>query len=235
MNKNRVDTYMEDNPFEQLSDVFFNLLAEDISTLTLKPGAKLNISKISEELEVSRTPVREAAMKLFEAGYIEKILDKPGYYVADMSIADIKKIYLIRIIIETKAAFICAKFKSYPEYGNLKKSVDNVKELYNNADKITDNDYNFHKQLVLSCGNEYLVEFYNMIENKMRRMMKSNYNFLIKNNQIDEIDKIATEHKTILNAIEQNMPEMAERAMLGHINEALNNSSLFMTSPAFDL
>ena len=235
MIKNRVDTYKDDNPFEQLSDVVFNLLADDISTLTLKPGSKLNIAKIADELEVSRTPVREAALKLADAGYIEKVLDKQGYYVSELLSSDIKKINVIRVIIETKAVYICAKYKSFPGLENLKKLTYDIKEPYINLDLITAIDYNFHKQIVISTGNEYLIEFYKLIDNKVRRLLKLNFESFINDELNFEIDSIVTEHKTILTAIEQNMPEMAEKAMLDHINSSLNNSLLYLKSAAANL
>lgn len=227
MEKNRVDSYIKDNPFAQLSDVVFNLLADDISSLNLEPGTKLNISKISYELEVSRTPVREAILKLNDAGYVKQFTDKHGYFVSGMNINDIKKIYLIRTIIESKAAFVCAKYKKNKDFKELEKLTDKIKKPYDNLDKITSCDYNFHKQIVALTENEYLIDFYSLIENKIKRILKSNLNNLILNNQIYNLEIILTEHKAILSALKQNMPEIAEKEMLNHINTAFNDSLLF--------
>lgn len=227
MRKNRIDSYMKDNPFAQLTDVVFDLLADDISSLNLEPGTKLNISKISDELEVSRTPVREAILRLSDAGYVEQFSDKHGYYVSGMDINDTKKIYLIRTIIESKAAFICAKFKKSSDFKKLEKLIDNIKTLYDNSDNITLCDYQFHKQIIDLTENEYLINFYNLIENKIKRIMISNFNKMIANNQFNNLEIISTEHNAILNAMKQNMPEIAEKEMLNHINTGFNNSLLF--------
>ena len=94
---------------------------------------------------------------------------------------------------------------------------------------------NFHKQIVISAENEYLIEFYKLIDNKVKRLLKLNFESFINDKLNVEIDSIVTEHKTILNAIEQNMPELAEKAMLDHINSSLNNSLLFLKSVAANL
>jgi len=50
----------QDNPFIRISDAVYKILEEAILSSRLKPGSKLKINSIAEELHVSGTPVREA-------------------------------------------------------------------------------------------------------------------------------------------------------------------------------
>jgi len=221
MDKNQIDLYLKLNPFHQLSNVVFNILMDEISDLNLQPGAKINILKISNDLGISRTPVREALIKLEKSGFIETFCDKDGYYVSNLEINDIKKIYFIRCMIESKAIFLCAKNNNFHQLNKLKETANDIAEPYEDLDILSSYDYNFHKQIIISSENEYLIDFFNLIEKKIKRIIKINYQFLISNNQINEIENIIAEHTSICNAISFDMPELAEQAIINHINGCL--------------
>lgn len=226
MHKNQIDLYLKLNPFSQLSNVVFNILVDEISDLNLQPGTKLNILQISDDLGISRTPVREALIKLYETGFVETFPDKAGYYVSNLEINDIEKIYFIRAMIESKAIFLCAKNNNIHQINKLKEAANDLKEPYKDLDILTLYDYNFHKQIIISSGNEYLFDIFNLIEKKIKRSIKINYQFLINNNQINEIEKITTDHNSICNIISNDMPELAEKEIENHINGCLNETLL---------
>ena len=73
-----------------------------------KEGDSLNELKISAELGVSRTPVREALMQLELEGLVKNIPNK-GAVVIGISEKDIEDIYAVRIRIEGLAAGLWAK------------------------------------------------------------------------------------------------------------------------------
>lgn len=223
----KIDVYMQNNPFEQLSNVVYDILAEEISSLKLLPGAKLNISKISDDLQISRTPVREAMFKLCEKGYVKKLPGKTGYYVSDLGINDKKKIFFIRAMLEGRAAYLCAKQKKCPGLDKLLDLADKMEKSYKDLDDITEYDYNFHKQIILSSENEYLGGFYNSIEKNIKRLMKLNFKIIIHNNYNDFIESAETEHKAIINAISSHMAELAEREIINHVNASLCNALIF--------
>lgn len=230
MNKKQVEEYLKDNPFKQLGDVVFNLIEDEIISLKLQPGTKLSISKISEELDISRTPVREALLKLTNTGMVHK--QPEGYIIAEMVTRDIEKIYLIRSMIEGKAAYLCAKQNRCPNINKLKELAGSFNQPYE-FEKVSSIDFQFHNLILLSSGNEYLLEISKSIQNKFLRIQKSNIKSLIKSNP-HAIQKLIAEHNSIINYIRLNLPEMAEREMISHLTGGLNDSLLY-SQVSFDI
>lgn len=213
---------LENNPFEHLSKAALEIILSEIIALRLKPGMKLNISKLSEELNLSRTPVREALNKLCETGFVYKFDNKQGYYVYEFKISDMEQVFAARSMIECKASYLCAQMKKCPDIDKLKRLADtDYKINYSNFELTVEKDYELHKLIVISCGNKYLLNFYENIENKIKLYKKIILHNLL-NNYEPELEKLATQHKAIINSIIFNMPELAEKEMFNHINESFS-------------
>ncbi len=225
MKKEQIDAYLNQNPFEQLSDIVFNLIEHEITSSNYIPGAKLNISKISEELNVSRTPVREALIKLAELGLVNKSGDKQGFYVSELKSHDIVKIYFIRSAIESKAAFLCASQKNYPNIDKLTTLAENISKPFS-FEKLSAIDTEFHNLIVLSCGNKYLIEIYNLMLNKFKRVRTANLKRLTEHDK-NATQKTSAEHNAVVNCIASNMPELAEKEMVNHLKSAYNDTFLY--------
>ncbi|MEL7570235.1 MAG: GntR family transcriptional regulator [Eubacteriaceae bacterium] len=230
MNKELLERYILNNPFEQIKNIVFDLLSEEIIALRLKPGENINISKIADELNISITPVREAIIKLIDYGFINRYSHKKGYFVAPFDIDDIIKVFYARKTVESKAAYLCAQFKKCPNIERLTLLANqHKKSFYDNT--VVSNDFDFHKLLVSSCGNEYLLDFYNSIEKKALRYLKSNLaNLAGDYTTRPDTDSFSTQHTSIVNAIKLNLPELAEKETANHIETCLKNALYFYNS-----
>lgn len=235
MNKQQIQSYLQKNPFDQLGDIVFKIISEEISALRLKPGENINISKIAQALDVSITPVREAIIKLNEYGFVQKYPDKKGYYVSDLELADIIKVFNARIAIEARTAFLCAQFNECPNIKRLAELAEDFKTS-NTYDLLEYNDFEFHELLLRSCGNEYLIKFYNSIQkrsSRYQRFLLSNISKLfVLENQLNE--DLAMQHASIINAIKQNIPVLAEHEMRNHINTGLNKILLLYNLESYN-
>jgi DNA-binding GntR family transcriptional regulator len=228
MKKEKLDQYLAVNPFETLGNIVFNLFVEEIVSCNIMPGTKLNISKIAKDLDISRTPVREALNKLIEIGFIK--IYKKGYYVSEFTSKDVIKIYFIRAALESKAAFLCAKFKNFSQIAQLKKINDDFMKYVSNHNQLIMLDSQFHNILISSCGNEYLIECYRLLQNKFIRLQRQNLKVVAEKNKTINAGKIAAEHNAIINSIQLNMPELAEKEMQNHLNSGLAHALLFTES-----
>ena len=101
-----------------LSRKVFEYLYNDILFLKLKPGQLIKEKEISTKLDVSRTPIREALLKLEDEGLVE-IYPQRGTYISKISIESVYESHFIRESIEI------ANVKNAIEYG----TVDFFKEL----------------------------------------------------------------------------------------------------------
>lgn len=63
MNREQFQTYIERDPGAKLRDVVTRLLYDEIVSLRIAPGTKLNVNSLASVLGISRTPVAEAIKK----------------------------------------------------------------------------------------------------------------------------------------------------------------------------
>jgi len=78
----------------------YQILYKSIISLWLKPGQPLREKEICKQLQISRTPVREALLKLADERLIV-ILDRSGTYVSRINIEDVRESQFIRESMET--------------------------------------------------------------------------------------------------------------------------------------
>lgn len=92
----------ESIPRSNLGERIYRLLWERILDHRLRPGEKLSDLHLSQELGVSRTPVREALHRLVSDGIV-RVEPNRGFYVASFSADDIAEVYDLRATLETMA------------------------------------------------------------------------------------------------------------------------------------
>jgi DNA-binding GntR family transcriptional regulator len=87
------------DPHRSLSAQIYELAREAIVSLWLKPGQAISEKEIASQLGVSRTPVREALMRLSDEGLIE-VFRQSGTFVSPIKLRDVYEGLLIREALE---------------------------------------------------------------------------------------------------------------------------------------
>lgn len=200
-----------------LKTLAYNTIRHKIVTCEYAPGSFLNEELLTEALNLSRTPVRDALSRLEQEGLID-IKPKRGITVRSLTVNDINMIFEVRAMYEPYILL---------HYGTLLPE-DQLNEFYNiflhkNADSacFRDNDYfysldsDFHKMIVSSCPNTYLRSNYNLIrtQNERFRYMTGN----VSNNRLEDTFK---EHLDIIRpCLQKNWTKAAEK-MVYHIEQS---------------
>lgn len=126
----------------------------------LPAGHQLMEGEVAELLDISRTPAREAMMKLETEGLVE-LRPRHGMKVKPISISDMKEIYALLMGLESTAAWQAAK-RDQTEEGiqALRASVKHMDEALEEEDlkKWADADEAFHRLLVSMSGNKRLID-----------------------------------------------------------------------------
>lgn len=224
-----MEFYLQANPFEQLSKIVYILLFDEITSLNIKPGTKINATQIAADLDISRTPVTDAIKMLNEIGFVETSPDKNGYYVSSLNRHDIFKLYAARSAIESKAAFLCAQFSKCPNIDEMEKLADEFEKSfeYKKYEIIKSIDIPFHQLIIQSCGNDYLQECYNILKKRLQRYQWFSIKFVQKDKNNPITSELISQHTAIVNAIKLHLPELAEKAMESHIQSCLNHTRYF--------
>ena len=109
MKRDRFQVYLDANPSAKLRDIVSQMLYDEIVSLCIAPGTKLNVNSIASALGISRTPVAEAIMNLCEQGFVVSKPDTSGFFVIDLSLRDMIDLYDVRAAVECEAAALCTE------------------------------------------------------------------------------------------------------------------------------
>ena len=126
-----------------------------ILTGRLAPGTTLLETELAALLSLSRTPVREAAIKLAEEGLVS-IRARHGITVRDLSLRDVAEILDVFSALEIRAvALVARRGLSKPEYDHLAGLLDRMERHTASGDiaRWSDLDDDFHSSMVSLCGN----------------------------------------------------------------------------------
>lgn len=81
------------------SQLIYQRIKDDIIYLRLKPGEEISIQTLAEDMEVSRSPVRDALMKLQSEALVD-MLPQRGCWVSKIDLARVDEERLLRISLE---------------------------------------------------------------------------------------------------------------------------------------
>jgi GntR family transcriptional regulator, vanillate catabolism transcriptional regulator len=221
----------------RLVDDVTGSLREMILTGRLQPGQLLRQVEVSEQLGVSRTPLREAFRVLERDGLIRSINGNNTVEVVDYSTEEILELYEVREVLDGLAARLLAKRGMTPDVAlHLEQLLDEMeaaREPYD-AGRYGPAHSAFHTHIVEECGNHRLQAFLPMIRMSAnllgRRVVAS-----IADDPIDteSILIVAREqHRAIFDAIKSGDGRSAEATARRHIRSTMKSALVQSPSPA---
>jgi DNA-binding GntR family transcriptional regulator len=199
-----------------LSQRVYAILKTAIIQGDLEAGAKLTEAKISTQLGVSKTPVREALRQLADEEFV-KITPHQGVVVNEILIEDIEEFLQIRMALEGLAANLAAERISNKEIKELEKYNKQMYEFAIKKDLLAFGKENakFHNLLLHTSGNKRLTRI-------VSNFTDIAYRFWLKSlNEPEKYKNSLEEHINILTALKKRDSEEAERLVRVHINNAL--------------
>lgn len=182
------------------------------------PGDTILETRLTEELGVSRTPVREAIWLLEVEGLVETTAKK-GAIVLGITPKDVSDIFAMRQLLEGLAARWAAERLTDAEIKDLQKICD-LSEFYvqkRETEEITELDNKFHHIIYEASGSKML----NLTLSNLHRYSQPARLHSI--NIENRFSESVTEHLALLEAFRNRDPEAAEKAMTHHVSMAYQN------------
>jgi DNA-binding GntR family transcriptional regulator len=142
-----------------------------ITTGRLARGARISDKQLATELDVSRTPVREALLQLQTEGLVV-MRPQSGTFVLDMTVEEVREICAARAIIETGAMRLAAEAGAADLIGRLGLLVGRAAIALGDSDlaQCDELDCQFHEGIVAASCNGYLIRAYSGISDKLRAL-----------------------------------------------------------------
>jgi DNA-binding GntR family transcriptional regulator len=144
---------------ESLTDAVYETIRDAIINKAITPGSRLTEAALAEQLNVSKTPVREALLKLRQIGLVEPI-GRRGGRVTLPSRVSIQHAYEARGALESSAAEIVAERGSDADIGLIGESGKRCLAAAEagDFDGFRHWDMRFHEQISEATGNPRLCE-----------------------------------------------------------------------------
>ncbi len=187
---------LERERYESTRDYAIRCLTYNIVNLHLKPGQLVSESIISELLELSRTPVREAFFDLSKSGLL-KIMPQRGTRVAHIDLDLVEEARFARWAIERCIVQQLAESRADYDIVELRNNIE--KQLAckedKDAEQLLEIDNTFHKLLFRFCQKESVYNYLKRLRVHFDRVRKLNIERV-------ETDRIINDHTELTDAIE---------------------------------
>ncbi len=123
MNKtNRLDP-MSEKRGKSLTEQAYAILRERVIMGDLSPGSEVSEPELAEQLQMSKTPVREALGRLCVEGFMEAF-PRRGYRVTPITLQDMNNLFAVRGVLEGTAAALAAVNLTAEELDELDRLAD---------------------------------------------------------------------------------------------------------------
>lgn len=152
----------------------YRYLKQQITHGHLSDNDMISEGDIGKVLSLSRTPVREAFLRLETEGFL-RLYPKRGALIVPLGAEDIRDIYESRYLIEAHSAQKVAQLPSAQRtaiVAALEATIEKQEEALSRErlDLYTAFDAEFHQHIMKTAGNEILANLYNSLRDKQARI-----------------------------------------------------------------
>lgn len=211
---------MSQNRPKTVTEYAYEHIKNKILAGEYQPGEKLTEGNLADELEVSRTPIRDAIQRLASEGLIVATPHK-GYTVTKMSRKDVKDFYQTRMALEGWAAKLAALHATDIELEHFKKKLADMEKIFNrdkelaSYKEIAKSNNEFHKIIRTMAKNNVLSKLIEGLDSPIT-VIRSTAWTTFKERKVDTFK----EHLEIANAIISRNEKLAQERMEYHIYQA---------------
>jgi len=185
-----------------------------------KPGQPINENALSEEIKISKTPIREALQQLEREGLITTIPGR-GSFVTPVTVEDVREIFDSREIIECAVARRAALTGNKDPIMAKRRELESLSSLASADGDIEEHRDDVHVFIFQVVGNRRLFAIYSHLLDQIIRLR----NYFNVSLDKDRTAQYHQEHLRILDALIEGDPDKAEEAVLTH----LRNASVYLT------
>lgn len=201
---------------EPINQQIYNILRHNIVNCAIPPGTLLSEKEISTNFSVSRQPVREAFIKLAEAGLVQ-ILPQRGTFVVKISAKRVTDGRFIREAVETAIIRKAATMVTPEQLAALKHNLlrQELAAKSDNTAEFLELDDQFH-QLFAEIADCPLA--WENIQNIKATMDRVRFLSL---SHVSPPESLIEQHYKIYEALEAHAPDAAAEAMQNHLGEII--------------
>lgn len=183
-----------------------------VITGELQPGSLHSVQALATQLGISRTPVREALIKLAEQGMVRFERNR-GVRILQTSLHDLEEVFALRLLLEVPATRRAVALLDGAGRRELRRLFVGMQKSAAAGDeyRMWEYDRRFHRVLLAASGNSRLAEYVDGLRDMVLRRGVSTAG------SSRSLDEIVAEHATVLERVEAVDPDGAAAAMRAHV------------------
>ena len=156
-------------------DRVYHHLKQDLFDFRLLPGDRFTETEVAQWTAASRTPVREALMKLEREGYLV-MKSRAGWMVKPFDFREFQELYDLRAILETASLRTLGRAPlRAPIEALFRVWIVPVAERIHEGDRIYQADEAFHHTLVVEAGNGEVIRLHREVTERIRIVRRLGY------------------------------------------------------------
>lgn len=193
------------------SEAAYRRIRDRIVSLDMPPGSVVHEARLREELEIGRTPIREALQRLALENLVKSIPHR-GTFVTEVNITDLARITEVRVVLEAHAAKLAAERLATSDRPAIQELLD-VLEAGGATDQreLMRLDQRIHRQIYRAARNSFLESTLERYLNLSLRLW-----YLVLDREVRLREAVA-EHVELLRAVLAGDGSRAEDGMRRHV------------------
>ena len=197
----------------RLSDKAYQLIRHKIITLELPPQTAIDEQALMQDLQVGRTPIREALQRLAAEGLVF-LAPRRGMFVSEISITDLQKIFELRLVLEGFSARLAAQRATEPQLAAMESLMCQLDKTRDQDGKaLMAIDEQFHELLYQAADNELLAD-------TLRRLHAQSFRvWHLVLDRLGSVSGAMAQHIAITQALQAKDGALAETLVQEHISE----------------
>lgn len=201
----------------RLADFVYQQILEAVVSGRIEPGERLVQEVLAEQMDVSRTPVREALLRLESEGILESS-DRGGFLVRSLDVAEIRSTYELRAAVEGFAARLAAERGRPEALEAIRRAVEAADRPVDGVDEGYELNRLVHRAIVVAADNQAFLDTFDTIWGRSQsfRMFAKLHETELRFLDADP------DHRAVLKAIDQGDGERAQDALTRHILSGLD-------------
>jgi DNA-binding GntR family transcriptional regulator len=202
----------QNRPPALLADRAYEELRDRLVTLQIKPGEPIDEDRLGRELEMGRTPIREAIKRLALENLVA-VFPRRGTFAAEINITDLAHITEVRQALEGQAAYRAAERLTDAQHAELMELLEELHASRGSDDMpaLMALDTRVHRFIYRLSGNPFLEETLYRYFNLSLRI------WYLVIDRLPHMFQRVHEHEPLLQAIADRDPELARNIVAGHV------------------
>ncbi|MGU7774494.1 GntR family transcriptional regulator [Burkholderia sp. MR1-5-21] len=198
----------------------YTTLRNEILTMKLAPGIPLDEVGLAERFEMSRSPVREALVRLSADGLVT-ILANRSTVVTPMDFARIPEYLDALDLLQRVTTRLAALHRTAADLAKIREAQKGYEKGIAASIKLGDSlpmiesNYEFHMTIARAGRNIYFADLYRRLLDEGRRMLHLHFEFKALDPDIS-VKEMASDHTDMVEAIERGDADKAEESAHRH-------------------